>query len=202
MNTLSYSSARATLADTMDRVCGNHEPIIITRSGQASVVMMSLDDYKALEETARRRAKQEGFNTLHGISPQSIVKDVDSAFDSLFSAPAPGAKRGRGAAQKAAEPEDTTSYTSPRELARLIQRLEREMRDAAKELEFERAAELRDRIVGLQQATAGLPKTPIATVAKTSAYQRSSMTSIVAPRIDCPAWMTRADRRPAKSFWK
>ena len=76
---------------------------------------------------------------------------MDTAFDSLFSAPAPGAKRGRGAAPKTAEPEDATSYTSPRELARLIQRLEREMRDAAKELEFERAAELRDRIVGLRQ---------------------------------------------------
>jgi excinuclease ABC subunit B len=45
-----------------------------------------------------------------------------------------------------AEPKDSQSYTSPRELARAIQRLEREMRDAARELEFERAAELRDRI--------------------------------------------------------
>ena len=52
MDALSYSTARATLASTMDRVCGNREAIIITRSGQASVVMMSLDDYKALEETA------------------------------------------------------------------------------------------------------------------------------------------------------
>lgn len=52
MDALTYSTARATLAHTMDRVCGNHEAIIITRSGQPSVVMMSLDDYKALEETA------------------------------------------------------------------------------------------------------------------------------------------------------
>lgn len=42
MNTLSYSHARATLADTMDRVCEDHQPIIITRSsGQAAVVMLS-----------------------------------------------------------------------------------------------------------------------------------------------------------------
>ena len=40
MDALTYSTARATLADTMDRVCGNHEAIIITRSGQASVVMI------------------------------------------------------------------------------------------------------------------------------------------------------------------
>ncbi len=52
MDAISYSSARANLAKTMERVCDDHEPIIITRSNQPSVVMMSLDDYKALEETA------------------------------------------------------------------------------------------------------------------------------------------------------
>lgn len=52
MDTITYSTARARLADTMDRVCDDHEPIIITRSGQQAVVMMSLDDFKALEETS------------------------------------------------------------------------------------------------------------------------------------------------------
>ena len=52
MNAITYSAVRATLADTMDRVCDNHEPIIITRNGQQAVVMMSLDDFKSLEETA------------------------------------------------------------------------------------------------------------------------------------------------------
>ena len=52
MDTITYSTARANLADTMDRVCGDHEPVIITRSGQQAVVMMSLDDFKALEETS------------------------------------------------------------------------------------------------------------------------------------------------------
>lgn len=52
MDAITYSTARAKLADTMDRVCNDHEPIIITRSGQQAVVMMALDDYKALEETA------------------------------------------------------------------------------------------------------------------------------------------------------
>ena len=52
MDAITYSTARAKLADTMDRVCEDHEPIIITRSGQQAVVMMSLDDFKALEETA------------------------------------------------------------------------------------------------------------------------------------------------------
>jgi antitoxin YefM len=52
MDAISYTAARANLADTMNRVCEDHEAIIITRSGQQAVVMMSLDDFKALEETS------------------------------------------------------------------------------------------------------------------------------------------------------
>lgn len=52
MDAITYSTARAKLADTMDRVCDDHEPIIITRNGQQAVVMMALDDFKALEETS------------------------------------------------------------------------------------------------------------------------------------------------------
>ena len=52
MDTITYSTARAKLADTMDRVCDHDEAIIIRRSGQQAVVMMSLDDFKALEETS------------------------------------------------------------------------------------------------------------------------------------------------------
>lgn len=52
MNALTYSQARQNLAKTMDKVCDDHAPIIITRKNQRSVVMMSLEDYQALEETA------------------------------------------------------------------------------------------------------------------------------------------------------
>lgn len=52
MDSISYTKARAQLAKTMDDVCENHETVIITRSGEESVVMLSLEDYKALEETA------------------------------------------------------------------------------------------------------------------------------------------------------
>lgn len=52
MDAISYSAARAQLAATMDRVCNDHAPLIITRSGQQSVVMLSLEDFLALEETA------------------------------------------------------------------------------------------------------------------------------------------------------
>jgi len=52
MESITYTKARAHLAQTMDDVCENHEPVIITRSGESSVVMLSLEDYKSLEETA------------------------------------------------------------------------------------------------------------------------------------------------------
>ena len=52
MDAITYSSARANLASTMDRVCNDHEPLIITRNGEKAVVMLSLEDYKAPEETA------------------------------------------------------------------------------------------------------------------------------------------------------
>lgn len=52
MDAITYTSARQNLSKTMDRVCSNHEPIIITRTGKQSVVMMSLEDYNSLEETA------------------------------------------------------------------------------------------------------------------------------------------------------
>lgn len=51
MEVLNYSDARSTLAGTMQKVCDNHSPITITRKGAGSVVMMSLEDYQALEET-------------------------------------------------------------------------------------------------------------------------------------------------------
>ena len=52
MNAITYTAARENLASTMDRVCEDHEALIITRNGQQSVVMLSLADFTALEETA------------------------------------------------------------------------------------------------------------------------------------------------------
>jgi antitoxin YefM len=52
MDAVTYSCARANLASTMNRVCNDHEALIITRNGDQSVVMLSLEDYNALQETA------------------------------------------------------------------------------------------------------------------------------------------------------
>lgn len=52
MESISYTSARGNLAKTMEKVRNDHAPIAITRKGEGAVVMMSMDDYEALEETA------------------------------------------------------------------------------------------------------------------------------------------------------
>ena len=52
MDAITYTAARANFARTMDRVCEDHEPIIITRNADQAVVMLSLEDYNALQETA------------------------------------------------------------------------------------------------------------------------------------------------------
>ena len=52
MDAMTYTTVRANLASTMDKVCNNHEALIITRNKDQAVVMLSLEDYKALEETA------------------------------------------------------------------------------------------------------------------------------------------------------
>jgi antitoxin YefM len=52
MDAISYTAARENLAATMDKVCQDRSPVIITRKREQSVVMLSLEDYEALEETA------------------------------------------------------------------------------------------------------------------------------------------------------
>jgi len=52
MDAISYTQARNDLARTMDKVCEDHAPVIITRRNAGAVVMLSLEDYEALQETA------------------------------------------------------------------------------------------------------------------------------------------------------
>ncbi|MFU8818551.1 MAG: type II toxin-antitoxin system Phd/YefM family antitoxin [Desulfurivibrio sp.] len=52
MDTITYTLARANLAKTMEKVCDDHSPVVITRKTAQPVVMMSLEDFEALEETA------------------------------------------------------------------------------------------------------------------------------------------------------
>ncbi|MFL0798736.1 MAG: type II toxin-antitoxin system prevent-host-death family antitoxin [Cellvibrionaceae bacterium] len=52
MQSISYTAARSNLAKTMEQVCQDHAPVAITRKGEGAVVMISMDDYQSLEETA------------------------------------------------------------------------------------------------------------------------------------------------------
>lgn len=69
MDSISYTAARRNLAKAMDQACNKHTPVIITRKGKASVVMMSLEEYQALEETAYLlRSKANALNLLESIA--------------------------------------------------------------------------------------------------------------------------------------
>ncbi|WP_027350402.1 excinuclease ABC subunit UvrB [Halotalea alkalilenta] len=104
---------------------------------------------RAIDETDRRRAKQVEFNAEHGITPRTVTKSVA---DIMEGAQAPGTRRSkrrdeRGADASKAGPDDQAlARMGPQELAREAARLEEQMRLAAQNLEFERAAELRDRL--------------------------------------------------------
>ncbi|PIE20846.1 MAG: type II toxin-antitoxin system prevent-host-death family antitoxin [Neptuniibacter caesariensis] len=69
MDAISYSAARANLASTMQKVCNDHAPVIITRKSEEPVVMISLEDYKAMEETTYLlRSPANARNLLDSIS--------------------------------------------------------------------------------------------------------------------------------------
>jgi excinuclease ABC subunit B len=101
---------------------------------------------RAIGETERRRAKQIAFNQAHGITPQTIRKAVADIMEGAL----PGAPmRPRDYAKVA---EDVLEYAplTPQQMARKIKALEKEMYRHAKDLEFEEAAAIRDRIKELQ----------------------------------------------------
>lgn len=84
---MTYTAAREHLASTMDRVCADHDPVIITRNRDQAVVMLSLDDYESLQETSyllrspanakRLLASMESLNTGKNIKKR--IKDLVDA---------------------------------------------------------------------------------------------------------------------------
>ncbi len=78
MDAITYTTVRANLASTMDRVCDDHEALIITRNGEQAVVMLSLEDYKALEETAYLlRTPANAKRLLSAASQLNVGKGVE-----------------------------------------------------------------------------------------------------------------------------
>jgi excinuclease ABC subunit B len=101
----------------------------------------------AMEETDRRRAKQQAHNQEHGIVPQTIHKEMDNILENIY---AQGrAERTIRAPGASLVDELMRQAQDSQNLDKLVKRLEKEMRTAAKELAFERAAELRDAISAL-----------------------------------------------------
>jgi excinuclease ABC subunit B len=100
---------------------------------------------QAIGETNRRRAKQVQYNRENGITPETIIKPVDMALASIVEA---------DYVTVSVETADDEAVTGD-QLRDLIQNLETQMREAAKQFEFEKAAQLRDRIKGLKERAAG-----------------------------------------------
>ena len=96
---------------------------------------------RALEETNRRRSLQTAYNVAHGITPESIQKEISNVLTSVYEAD-------YTAPPSVSEPK--ADFKSLDELERIIQELEQEMMQAAKDLAFERAARLRDQIKELR----------------------------------------------------
>jgi excinuclease ABC subunit B len=97
----------------------------------------------AIEETNRRRQTQEEYNREHGITPQTIIKPVDMTLVQIAEGDYVDLTR--------EEPEAEEAPVSPEEIEAQIQTLEGQMRAAAREFEFEKAAQIRDRIRDLRQ---------------------------------------------------
>ncbi len=129
----SYLRDARSLIQTIGRAARNVEGHVILYGDAVTGSMQ-----RAIDETNRRRALQTAFNEEHGITPATIVKAVYNL------------ERQR---DEVVEETITTlaSGLPPDEIARLIKDLEREMKKAARDLQFERAAELRDRLVALRR---------------------------------------------------
>lgn len=101
----------------------------------------------AIEETERRRALQHAHNQEHGITPTGLNKSVGDVMDMGGSRSA--GKSGRGS-RKAAEPQGEYHARSASEISKEIKRMEEQMFQHARDLEFEQAAALRDQIQRLR----------------------------------------------------
>lgn len=131
-----FLRSETSLIQTIGRAARNAEGRVIM---YADVMTESMQ--KAIDETNRRRGIQQAYNEAHGITPQTIVKKVHDVIQITKAATEK---------QKFGLEKDPESM-SEKDLKKLIQTLDKEMKHAAMELQFERAAELRDKILELKK---------------------------------------------------
>jgi excinuclease ABC subunit B len=103
----------------------------------------------AINETERRRARQEEYNREHGITPQSIVKQIDDVMSSVYE---------RDYVTPAAPRDGTMHFKTQAELDRYIAKQQEEMKAAAANLDFEKAASIRDDIKRLRNPELNQPR--------------------------------------------
>jgi excinuclease ABC subunit B len=125
------------LIQTMGRAARNVNGEVILYADRITDSMQ-----RAISETNRRRTIQEAYNRKHGITPVSITKNIQAALRTVY-------EQDYFTVPVAAEEKE--EYIATVDLPKLIARWEKEMRQAAKDLDFERAAELRDKIRALRQ---------------------------------------------------
>ncbi len=141
-----FLRSERSLIQTIGRAARNQNGCAIL---YADVMTKSME--KAIGETQRRRAKQIEHNTLHGITPKSVVKRVRDLIDGVYSEKA-GKELERLEMQRI-----KTEDMSEKDISREIKRLEKLMMEHAKNLDFERAAQVRDQLALLREQAFGGP---------------------------------------------
>ncbi len=131
-----FLRSERSLIQTMGRAARNSSGKAILYADKITKSM----DY-AISETTRRRKIQEEYNTEHGITPTTIIKSIDATLVTAYEADY----------FKIPLDLDSIEEYSPKQLKETIQQLEADMRFAAKEMKFERAAELRDKLKYLRE---------------------------------------------------
>ena len=139
-----FLRAERSLIQTVGRAARNAEGRVIM---YADTVTRSMS--AAISETNRRRAIQQAYNEANGIVPKTIVKGVRDVIN-ISAGESDTGKRGRGKGKKGADAPDKTGKLSAKEREELIERMTREMKAAARALEFEKAAWIRDEIARIK----------------------------------------------------
>ena len=146
-----FLRSTGSLIQTFGRAARNAQGKVILYADKITDSMRA-----AMGETERRRAKQTVYNEEHGITPTSTRKSLESPLDSLYVEDGGGRGRGKGKGKGKQAEADAVPLTAE-DIAILVAKLEKEMRQAARDLEFEQAAELRDRIRILRARLIAMP---------------------------------------------
>jgi len=101
---------------------------------------------RAIDETDRRRTKQEAHNEKHGIVPRSVSKQIADVMEGARAAPGAAKAAGRSGRQSSRARDHIEVPQDPKALGKLLEKLEKEMLDHAQNLEFEEAAKVRDQL--------------------------------------------------------